>query len=40
MMADKQKELVPIPSWVDLVLVLAVCVVFWAGLSLLIVGWS
>jgi hypothetical protein len=39
-MAEKPKEMVPIPSWVDLVLVLAVCLVVWAGLSLLIIGWS
>jgi hypothetical protein len=29
----------PLPSWIDLALVLAVCVPFWAGLTWLVSAW-
>jgi hypothetical protein len=32
-------ELKPVPYWGDLLVVLGVCVLFWAGLSWLITAW-
>jgi hypothetical protein len=34
-----QEEFKPLPSWIDVALVLGICIPFWAGLAWLVTAW-